>query len=493
MTPETGHLFDTVAQRCTTKYLARGSKEHDNQQGSQIMDTPSHTAVEKEHVAGLMPTEEFVRSMSRVAPTILSPEAKAMFAKADNKLLERIQRARDRGDNREVRNLIKLRNKSRAAFFATASKVKKRQRMRKALSDRTTTQLAVDTFLNEGVAEVKVFALRKPDGDGLRIVCGYEETDTVRQLILKDSIYAAHRFHEHQFSIQKRSRHHALERIAQILKSGIYRYCGELDSTNHFVMINPSKVVERLGIDGSVRDEVITNRRKEIDGKIVLTNSLAKANRALAISHATRGLPQGAASSSAIASASITDVIERFCVDWENRAALINYADNFYLFTQTQADWEKASQDLIARFGVEEGLTLRVRSPCRDLNEGLDLLGFTVILEKDQPIIRPQRARYQASVMALRRKMHELLAAAKRGNTMLDQIYYEAVSEFINRVAPIKPASFAVCRLMEFFGAQLLDFGERNDVESRDLVRLARFCKKHYPSRESLEDNVFGN
>jgi hypothetical protein len=87
--------------------------------------------------------------------------------------------------------------------------------------------------------------------------------------------------------------------------------------------------------------------------------------------------------------------------------------------------------------------------------------------------------------------MHELLAAIERGDSMLDQIYFEAVSVFINKLSPFILARQNTKWLMEFFGGQLMELGQKHDVHSKDLLRLVRFMKRHLPSYMELLQNRY--
>jgi hypothetical protein len=63
-----------------------------------------------------------VPQMTGIMPTVLTLEERSRCAEADAKLLKRIEKAKLRGDDREVRKLIKLRARSRAAFITSASR-----------------------------------------------------------------------------------------------------------------------------------------------------------------------------------------------------------------------------------------------------------------------------------------------------------------------------------------------------------------------------------
>lgn len=211
----------------------------------------------------------------------------------------------------------------------------KRRRYRQRLSLRQIIEAAQEyKVLIELNEPVDVYRKPKPSGSGMRTICSFGPVARGAQYMVLTLLREAYTPAPFQFT--HRGVQEAIKEALRLIKEEGYDHVAELDIKSHFPSFEDVKLLKALTLpNGAIREIVLAQSATWIPHGVISCELHT-------FLHQTQlGIPQGSAASAVVAEWSVSQL------DFKAKdVALINYADNFFLFAKDAATLKHALEAL---------------------------------------------------------------------------------------------------------------------------------------------------
>lgn len=206
--------------------------------------------------------------------------------------------------------------------------------------------------------------------------------DRARQHWVKLSFEALARFHPNQSGVTGSGPSAIMDRIRSSVTSGKYRYAAEFDIKNCFPSIQNMDVLKaEWNLPGWVMQQIVTLKGKEDKGLIVDTKGRALMGSSSSKGTlTTRGLPQGASTSSLFAYSLNRPVLEALESAHGHEAAVFNHCDNFLVLGISREAVERTHSTLAKLLDDQPvgPLALHTKTAPTPLGRGITFLGHRI-------------------------------------------------------------------------------------------------------------------
>ena len=288
----------------------------------------------------------------------------------------------------------------------------------------------------------------KSSGNGFRPICDFGPVARGAQRMALHLVRAINKLAEFQYT--RRGVHEAISKACKLIKKEGYHHVADVDIINHFPSFTLDALTKSIPLPkAAIREIVMAGSIDWVTIKSPFMDNVLSCP----VPH---GIPQGSAASSAVAEWSVSQLklIE------VPETALLNYADNFFLFAKNQSAMDAALEALSLAITKLPGGTFSSKvKQTRTTAQGFSMLGLWIWFSEGEIEImltneNTQRLRRNFE-RSLQYAKERLLAYEKSSNPQDRQVgvqsYLRAQGQVIGWAS-----IYAMCKDMPMFRDDLL-------------------------------------
>lgn len=232
---------------------------------------------------------------------------------------------------------------------------------------------------------------KKSNPHEFRAIMKFGIRNRALQYLVGACLKAQANFHPMQFAINC-GRQAAVKQAVQFMQDG-YNYVSEMDIANCFPSFDGEKLSKVLPLPKEVIEHVILSTHLnlypiDIDNTVQSWGSLEDMfiYYSEALTEAQRGIAQGSATSSVVAEILLSSVFAQL----PNFGAVLSYADNFLLLTQSSAEAVSMRKALSSALQAHPAGPLNLKTPkIYKQGQAVEFLGYKITMGKTKCHIEP--------------------------------------------------------------------------------------------------------
>lgn len=266
-----------------------------------------------------------------------------------------------------------------------------RRRLRSRLSMRQILDQSLKYKVCQELNEpVHVYMVPKSSGVGWRLIQDFGPVARGAQRMvvhLLKMIYTPADFQFTTSGVEK-----AIRRALKLITEEGYIYAAELDIRSHYPSFQTEALIKDLPLPKTAIRQIVVGASATWETHSHLHSSLTHLMQTT-----PHGIPQGSAASSVVAEWSISQL--KWIEDQE--CALINYADNFFLFAKDAEKLKLALEVLRSAIAELPGGVFTTKPDqgapgvIKNVSGGFQMLGCIIVLNGDAPIVEPTDAAHE--------------------------------------------------------------------------------------------------
>ena len=290
------------------------------------------------------------------------------------RLLKRLQRARERNDEKTASFLQQTLLKSTSAKLVAADEAGRRlRRSGKCAAEGIELQRLAKCLSATSAPEEKVVVRPKwKDASNFRAIYQFGQANLARQILVRMALKPFAKFDQRQF-MSGGGREAACRHILSLMPT--HRWVVKADIKTFYLTVDRDWLRQSLPIGKEITSStVLLENQTNISYQGWGLHSPYASD--ISLSHAARsGLPQGASSSPIVAEMIGAEIMSQIPLGIE----IVNYADDFLVLGRTRAEAEKALQTLCSAVKrCPAGSFVLKVGKVRRSADGIDFLGYNL-------------------------------------------------------------------------------------------------------------------